>query len=685
MFDPAVPFDPANDVMKHYLTQGIQAEYVSLQHYGLTDLVPYVAQLALLRNMKTLNLAHNKITRLPEDLSSLEKVENLDLSHNPIASAAAVIRGLFSLKKLKHLKIALPEDEEDQIVATLSHLVSLNGITLDVEAHGGATDERTDTVQGLLQSVRRGTGVAVPRGYTVVETSAREQLNYKPWTGEDVDAAFALHAAVANVSREMSHPDEHADYIHLVNSHLKSRTKSETDYIKCSMQQFNAKCLLLEYSFDELVRASARFGPELSNALERVYKYHLELVAQASTVMAVQQEDKERKISALQEDLAKEILMKERANTNASHPEYADEQFRVGRHGQPASPHVAGGESSRIADEAATRQGLGSDKEIMNVSELRALVKLLMDSKKKHDLANVDAQLPPETVEQHVYSFLFARTKNDEEIKKRVATIFKSVKHHSRTELDIEIFSLILKHELEEAYWERFEAQKSSTYDAIHSTILSSPANGRERGSELDGFVAEDQAKSVVDILVPHTHSERHVQLTRAVVRALSRNEAAEDSYHISYKDLGGVILRYFLSVHLTAIRPYAIQFRRVDVERTGVIEVQQFRTLLQLIFPGLPQTTVHELVQAADPFRNNLLTFSQFMAVLHNYIQGQIHASREDTNTTSSSVPAQPNQSSKKTSRKASAAPSGTASPRNASSIVPSRIPSAASSVKGD
>jgi hypothetical protein len=669
MFDPAIPFDPANDVMRHYLNQGINAEYVSLQHYGISDLVPYVAQLSLLRNMKTLNVAHNKITRLPEDLSSLEKLENLDLSHNPIASAAAVIRGLFSLKKLRHLKVTLPEDEEDQIVAALGHLSTLNGITLDVEARGGATEERTDSSQALLQSVRRGTGVAVPRGYTVIETSAREKLDFKPWTGEDVDAAFALHASVAQVSRDMSHPDEHADYVHLINSHLRSKTKGDSDYIKQSMHQFNAKSLLLEYSFDELVRASARFGPELAHALESIYNYHLALVAQASTVMAVMQEDKERVVSALQEDLAKELLIKERMNAaSAGNTDYADDQFRSHR-------HQTGAEPSRISDEATARQGLGSDKQLMSISELRALIKLLMDSKKKHDSANFDARLPPETLEQHIYSFLFVRTKNDEEIKKRVTTIFKSVKHHSRSELDIEIFSLILKHEVEESFWERFEAQKSSTYDAIHSTILASDGF-QTRGEALDGFVTEDQAKAVVDILVPHSHSERHIQLTRAVVRALSRSEAAEDSYHISYKDLGGVILRYFLSVHLTAIRPFAIQFRRLDSERTGVIEAQQFRTLLNNIFPGLPPLAAQDLFAAADPFRNNLITFSQYITVLHNYIQSQIQ-SREDPATPPPGAQATPpSVPSKKTSRKVSAAPSGVASPR---------IPSGASSVRGD
>lgn len=673
MFDPSIPFDPASDVMRHYLNQGITAEYVSLQHYGIPDLVPYVAQLALLRNMKTLNLAHNKLTRLPEDLSALEKVENLDLSHNPVASAAAVIRGLFSLKKLKHLKITLAEDEEDQIVAALAHLSTLNGITLEVEARGGATDDRTDSAQALLESVRRGTGVTVPRGYTVIETSAREQLDFKPWTGEDVDAAFALHAAVAAVSRDMSHPDEHADYIHLVNSHLKSRSKTETDYIKQSMHQFNAKSLILEYSFDELVRSCSRFGPELAQAMEAIYKYHLALVAQASTVIAVLQEDKERKISALQEDLAKELLMKERAgHATAASTDYTDEQFRSSRFQHPTTPAPQVG---RIGDEAAVRQGLqAGDKQVMTITELRALVKLLMDSKKRQDVANNDARLPPETLEQHIYSFLFVRTKNDEEIKKRITTIFKSVKHYSRSELDIEIFSLILKHEVEESFWDRFEAQKSATFDAIHSTILASEDKGR--GETLDGFVTEEQAKAVVDILVPHAHSERQVQLTRAVVRALSRNQAAEDSYHISYKDLGGVILRYFLSVHLTAIRPFAMQFRRVDTDRTGVIESQQFRGLLGSIFPGLPPLAAQDIVSASDPFRNNLITFSQFITVLHNYIQTQIQTEKEQSGTPTPAHTTPPSVHSKRNSRKASAAPSGVASPR---------LPSAASSVRGD
>ena len=59
------------------------------------------------------------------------------MTDNKFTKASTVLKGLFSIPNLKNLKVILPEDEEEQIVATLPLLETLNGVQLvdqDAEA-----------------------------------------------------------------------------------------------------------------------------------------------------------------------------------------------------------------------------------------------------------------------------------------------------------------------------------------------------------------------------------------------------------------------------------------------------------------------------------------------------------------------------------------------------------------------
>ena len=78
------------------------------------------------------------------------RAETLDLSDNRFTKAASVLKGLFSIPNLKSLKIILPEEEEEQIVATLPLLESLNGVLLidpEAEAEALRREEENDLDQ----------------------------------------------------------------------------------------------------------------------------------------------------------------------------------------------------------------------------------------------------------------------------------------------------------------------------------------------------------------------------------------------------------------------------------------------------------------------------------------------------------------------------------------------------------
>ena len=109
----------------------ICAEEINLEGLGLESFDDILPALAQCSNLRTLKLARNKITSLPESLTQLAGLEYLDLAGNPIAGLNSVIRGLFCLSGLKHLYIDLPyESDEDEIIVSLHSLESFNGTPL---------------------------------------------------------------------------------------------------------------------------------------------------------------------------------------------------------------------------------------------------------------------------------------------------------------------------------------------------------------------------------------------------------------------------------------------------------------------------------------------------------------------------------------------------------------------------
>lgn len=115
--------EKVNEIMNKYP----DATEVSLEHCGLKTLDEILVDLSKLRYLKVLRLANNQLRHLPSDMSGLQRVEYLDLRNNNFISSQNVLSGLFSLPSLKHLYITLDEQEEDEIIVSLSNLESFNG------------------------------------------------------------------------------------------------------------------------------------------------------------------------------------------------------------------------------------------------------------------------------------------------------------------------------------------------------------------------------------------------------------------------------------------------------------------------------------------------------------------------------------------------------------------------------
>ena len=158
------------------------------------------------------------------------------------------------------------------------------------------------------------------------------------------------------------------------------------------------QCLLLEYSFDEFVRSSAKYGAEVVDAIQAIFAKHLALFSEVSTILSCIQDDRDAKVEALQEDLAKELLTRERIVTEGKFDN--DSHALVESNVRPETFFTDAGVHTPIP-------ALPKSSQTMPLASLRSLIKSLFNSR-EHDLANATANLPVETIEQHLFTFFMS-------------------------------------------------------------------------------------------------------------------------------------------------------------------------------------------------------------------------------------------------------------------------------------
>lgn len=67
-------------------------------------------------NLESLSLNGNRLQTLPSDLSSFEKLIELDISNNLFRDVEEIIPSLQTLPRLTHLMYSLKSDDEETII-----------------------------------------------------------------------------------------------------------------------------------------------------------------------------------------------------------------------------------------------------------------------------------------------------------------------------------------------------------------------------------------------------------------------------------------------------------------------------------------------------------------------------------------------------------------------------------------
>ena len=647
---------------------------------------------------RQVNFSNNSIRLLPPDLSSaIPNVKWLDISLNKFTSMHDVIQGLLSMPRLEHLKISLPSEEEEKLAGRLKNLITLNGVCLtppksipiEKDAPAGRYEvlDKRDGAQGVVRyESNRPTwseGIHKLEPWNINRT-AQYDLLYQQCC--DVTEDTRCH-----------NKTEFEDLKKLIISQLKAKEKNEPNILKQQIHRFNAESLLLEYCNEELVRTlsntltNAQIHLNSKNLLLSLLSLHQEysrLMTNASLVMNAMQEDGDKHIEALRADLLREIERNEHFQKQAEQNDL--KRIIIGADGRidktgRQSMKMSGKDDVRSNDFVRSPDGLSLLRKIevpsgtttpdsgfskhfaksvhdvqarnsllenlgasaLPLKDFKRLINQLMKFKRESKSHHEQLRLPKETMEQSLYSFVSKNIESDAKytpdvlrhdkegaVRSKVLSVFESVMKYSKSDIDVEVFSLILRHELDENFWHTHEALKHDTLEILKQALHNSRqiSNNKNPDDVFSELLDYQQATYILKVLFPgqDVTPTLRVLFCQQIKNMKKKGILGEgfdwspsriptgENFKISGHEILNNILRANLQRHRQAIAPFVEAFRHVDEhDHAGVINDIQLKLVIAACANHLDEIAEKNILERLDPAGHRLCFFNDVIAVL--------------------------------------------------------------------
>uniref|UniRef100_A0A7S4FEB3 EF-hand domain-containing protein n=1 Tax=Eutreptiella gymnastica TaxID=73025 RepID=A0A7S4FEB3_9EUGL len=269
----------------------------------------------------------------------------------------------------------------------------------------------------------------------------------------------------------------------------------------------------------------------------------------------------------------------------------------------------------------------------ISLHALKDVIEEIYASKSKFDRKCSESQLPRETVEQHLYTYLNQKYGLKPLILEWAQAVIAGVRRYSSEDNDVAVFGKIMHHEIDEEF--RFvQRQLKETVQELLRVYLRGKYQTKSE-EEILGILHKKMNMSVqeaewvdivkymynaadaVSIIVKVREVIKSVSAERPKPQARSREEPTQDQTAIPYHHFVKVLLDFQLSGHEKFLQKFVQSFRRVDSDRNGVVSEHQFRCLLRLIDSGKSDAKINQLLDLIDPHNNQMITFSECVTFL--------------------------------------------------------------------
>lgn len=657
------------------LTQNSRAEEVNLEGLGLTTIAPLMPLFSQMTRLRRLKLARNALTSLPEDLSPLRSLELLDLGGNPIAGLSSILRGLQCLANLKHLNVDLPfESEEDEIIVTLQSLESFNGTSLT-----DTGDEEPPQVSSTQQSQSRAMPAWITEKPTSSASAVSAKVRWEDTDTLQVQRLYQAISSLSGRPASKQEFDDYTKNVvgHLqgIVSAEEDPLRREAEILKSKKILFE---YCFEEVVRTAQRMDPTLGQVLSlvqdsysgllNNYDRLARNIVEAKDKKIQAMKTDLQGAIQEIESLMQQLesrggqgadgaASARLESERRKFNEEAGWLRTEnerlqtrirQLELSR--QSGSPAAGSRAQSNPASnfgyntQDATAHSpartvpppLGS--KVLTLRQLRDTIEDVYASKSKYDIKCAETHLPRETMEQHMYTYLNQRYGLKHIILEWATAIIQGVKKYSAEDNDVAVFGKILRNEIDEEFRFVQRQLKETVHELLRVYVKGKkPLKSDEEINQIvrkkvNGSILEEEWVDIVKYMYNNEDAVTIIMRIRDILKqqaqprrsrrvatagSLRSQPKEEPPVLLTYNEFIRILLDFQLEGHERFLSRFVRIFKQHDTDRNGIVNEQEFRTILRAVDPSKSEEEVTALLDLIDPHNNQLINFSECVTFL--------------------------------------------------------------------
>jgi Ca2+-binding EF-hand superfamily protein len=629
---------------------------LNLNNKSLTNetLISILSQVENINNITHINLSSNNITSLDSEqlLSQYINVIHIDLTSNPIQQQLhELCYYLLNLPSLISLNIDITSTNEIKtIIHSLPNLLYLNGEQIQKEmlSHLSFNDELNTNISSIIQQL-----------VIYIKT------DIKLLTTLNSNLSHLLHKAKNSIN---FHKNQNSnsyilsiyqfqyliyDYLYTFiyeNIYPKPKTylmQNDQDLkeliaIIKQLKEHNHN-MIINHSFGNIVmnnKLIVQFNNLVNNKDEIIEQLITESNIKENEVNKIKNENKsyQNEHQFLYENIQKTkeentILTSKlfskvnelcdpnepQFNTsslyqlsNSTNPQYNTNLSSSSKHKTPKIVHsLTPHHSSKVKPNPTSLNKL------LSLNMLLYLINDIYKSKRTQDSKNISLNVPQETLEQHLYTFLNHKYGLKTIIIEKAYVIINSVKKYSTLNSEVCLFAKILRNEIDEGSIEIIDKLKQSLYSTVCYYKQVTNIDNVEKleiDDELQVFICKNvfqNSKQETDMLMNKVNGVKEKQGT------------------LTYKDLFNCILEIHIIVRSGYLKRFREMFGKYDQEGKGVLNAEELEKLYGDIYErviknnrGLisKQEFVEYLIKKGDSKGIGTVTFSNCVILLEEY-----------------------------------------------------------------
>ena len=282
---------------------------------------------------------------------------------------------------------------------------------------------------------------------------------------------------------------------------------------------------------------------------------------------------------------------------------------------------------------------------VFTIKMMKEIINDIYHSKAEFDKKSDENKLPRETLEQHMYTYLNQKYGLKSIIIEWASNIINGIKIFSSEDSEICLFGKILRNEIEEDARLIYSRLQQSILEYLKYYIKSKhpyksakDINNMIKEKKTNKMLKEDEWKKIIAYLYNSEDAKVIEEKVNEVIqkkffkskldtdRKLTREEIIQisrmkEEYNIPLKDLVKILHEFQIKLREKYLKNFVILFKNVDKDNNGIINEEEFVSLLynMNIFGDQLKVKIVELLTEIDPFNNKQITFSECVNLFGN------------------------------------------------------------------